>query len=396
MGTRGRTSARWGAATPGLFGAALWLTAGLARADEAGVGASLLREPPREVSFRLDRALSQVDDPHAVDLLLPFREASFDRAGPVRTYTSGPWGGWVKQARGGLLWGEARQGEPLSAPARGEALPVFAESSPVEVDFASFLRSMTVDELVRDSSWTLSHTSLEAGLFDTTGRSTRSDGLSSLFALPPATPIPDWRCRRSPVLVTRSGGEGERFELVRCDDSIAPLALDKLSILARPEGTPRLFDELPDEPRAVDWESRREWAEGVRLVHPRLLWVLQQIADAFPRRAIILYSGVRPLAVVNDGTGHKSLHASGRALDIAVHRTSKEELFKLCASLRGVGCGFYPEAPFVHVDVRHADPGTAFWVDGSKPGEPAVYLQSYPGLVEGGKLTFPLARKGRR
>jgi hypothetical protein len=368
----------------------LWLISDLARADESGVGASLLREPPREVSFRLDRALSQSADPHSVDLLLPFREASFDRAGPVRSYTGGPWGGWVKQARVGLVWGAA--GEAT----RPDPLPGLAAVTTVEQDFASFLSSITVDELVRDSSWTLSHTSLEAALFDTTGRSTRSDGLSSLFALPPASPIPDWRCRRSPVLVTRSGGEGERFELVRCDDSIAPLALDKLSILARPEGTKRPFDELPDEPRVEDWESRREWAEGVRLVHPRLLWVLQQIADAFPRRAIIVYSGVRPLAVVNDGTGHKSLHASGRALDIAVHRTSKEELFKLCASLRGVGCGFYPEAPFVHVDVRHADPGTAFWVDGSKPGEPAVYLQSYPGLVEGGKLTFPLARKGRR
>jgi hypothetical protein len=390
MSRRGRNRAPWGAVTPGLCGAALWLTSGLAQADESGVGASLLREPPREVSFRLDRALSKSDDPRAVDLLLPFREASFDRAGPVRSYTGGPWGGWVKQPRVGLVWGAPREGAPV------DPLPGLVQAAMVEQDFASFLRSITVDELVRDSSWTLSHTSLEAALFDTTGRSTRSDGLSSLFALPPATPIPDWRCRRSPVLVTRSGGEGERFELVRCDDSIAPLALDKLSILARPEGTPRPFDELPDEPRDDDWESRREWADGVRLVHPRLLWVLQQVADAFPRRAIILYSGVRPLAVVNDGTGHKSLHASGRALDIAVHRTSNEELFKLCASLRGVGCGFYPEAPFIHVDVRHADAGTAFWVDGSKPGEPARYQQSFPGLVEAGKLSFPIARKGRR
>jgi hypothetical protein len=371
----------------------LWFTVASARADDVP-GASLLREPPREVSFRLDRALASTTDPHAVDLLLPFREASFDRAGPVRSYTSGPWGGWVKAPRSGLVWGAGSGAVPAAVTSiRSAELESFRLPEPV--DFAAFLSSITVSELVRDSSWTLSHTSVEAALFDTTGRSTRSDGLSHLFALPPATPTPDWRCRRSPVLITRSGGEAERFELVRCDDSIAPLALDKLSILARPEGSQRPFDELPDEPRVEDWASRREWAEGVRLVHPRLLWVLQQIADAFPRRAIILYSGVRPFAVVNDGTGHKSLHASGRALDIAVHKVEKEELFKVCASLRGVGCGFYPEAPFVHVDVRHADAGTAFWVDGSQPGQPARYLQTFPGLVEAGKLSFPIVRKRR-
>ena len=55
---------------------------------------------------------------------------------------------------------------------------------------------------------------------------------------------------------------------------------------------------------------------------------MQKIADAFPWKAIYVYSGYRPNAEVHDGSGHQSLHASGRALDISVYNVPKEELFK--------------------------------------------------------------------
>lgn len=138
---------------------------------------------------------------------------------------------------------------------------------------------------------------------------------------------------------------------------------------------------MSDEPELASWSERREWMPGIRIMHPRLLWLLQRIADAFPRRAIYIYSGYRPFAEVNDGTHHKSQHASGRALDISVHRVQNEELFKVCRQLKDVGCGFYPHGKFVHVDVRAAQSGKAFWIDVSGPGEPAKYVDSWPGLV---------------
>jgi len=167
---------------------------------------------------------------------------------------------------------------------------------------------------------------------------------------------------------------------------MAPEALDRLSILARPADIERPIGLLPDEPDPVAWEKSREWTPGVRVLHPRLVWALQQIADAFPYKAILLFSGYRPLAEVNDSSGHKSLHASGRALDIAVHKIDNEELMRVCSKLRGIGCGFYPHNKFVHIDVRRAEPGDAIWVDSSNPGEPAKYELDYPGLIERGRL----------
>src|SRR5258708_12501834 len=69
-----------------------------------------------------------------------------------------------------------------------------------------------------------------------------------------------------------------------------------------------------------------------------------------------------------------SLHAQGRAIDIAFYGVDNADLFKACRELKDVGCGYYPHTPFVHVDVRRAGTGQAFWVDASKPGEPAEYV----------------------
>ena len=41
-----------------------------------------------------------------------------------------------------------------------------------------------------------------------------------------------------------------------------------------------------------------------------------------------------------------------------------------CRTLRNVGCGYYPNGGFVHMDVRDS---SAFWIDFSKPGEPPRY-----------------------
>ncbi len=333
----------------------------------------LVAAPPRAVAFRLEPSPSS-----GIDLLLPLRDTSADRLGPFRLYTSGPWGSWQRKPSHQLSWAGAEL-----ATDRSRSAATFRELDAIRPVAAASLGMV----LHNDVAWGRHFSSSVTPWFESTGVSLRSDGFDALFQLPPERPVVDWRCRRRPVLLTRTEGESDRLELVRCDGSMAPEALDRLSILARPPDVPRPAGLLlPDEPDPIAWGKHREWSSGVRVMHPRLVWALQQIADAFPHRAITIYSGYRPHAEVNDARGHKSLHASGRALDIAVHRVENTELFRVCAKLRGVGCGFYPHNKFIHLDVRRAEAGEAFWVDASLPGEPAKYVTDYPGLVERGKV----------
>lgn len=343
--------------------------------------AKLLAQPPREVEFRLGLEAPQT---LRIDLMRNIRDVSLDRIGPVRLYTHGPWGRWTKQARVSLSWkleGASAEEDPSLAAALA---PRIATSEPLAP-----LEPPPPLQVVKDRAWMSRYDFGMLPSFDTTGFGLSTDGFDSVFRLPPMKPVIDWRCRRKPTLVMRAGGESESFDLVKCDGSIAPDALDRLSILARPPEAPRPGDLLPDEPEERAWSAKREWIDGVRLVHPRLLWALQQLSDAFPRKAILLHSGYRPRAEVNDGSGHRSLHADGRALDIAIYRVPNEELFKACTKLRGIGCGFYPNNKFVHIDVRRAEAGEAFFIDASQPGEPAKYVDEYPGLVQDGKLLAP-------
>jgi hypothetical protein len=82
-------------------------------------------------------------------------------------------------------------------------------------------------------------------------------------------------------------------------------------------------------------------------------------------------------------------------MDISVMGVPNAALFELCRTLDDVGCGFYPNSKFVHLDVRRPGTGHAFWIDASGPGEPSRYVDSWPGVVEGGALVWdPGARRG--
>lgn len=332
--------------------------------------------PPREVAFKLD-----APDTPRFSLLLPFRDASIERLGPLKVYTTGRWGRRALAPWLSLPWSSSV--EPR-APA-AEAIDLLRDPGD-ELTFSSdgdLLATPGLAGLVWRPSSMRPRAEISAFFptFENTGNSLRSGGFDVLFRLP-EKPVADWRCRRQPVTFMRYGNETDRFELVRCDGSIAPFALDKLTIVARPPEAARPEGGLPDEPDPTSWSERREWTPGVRLVHPRLLWALQRIADAFPRRGIYIYSGYRPFAEVNDGSHHRSQHATGRAVDISLQGIAKEELFKVCRTLKDVGCGFYPNGKFVHVDVRTPHSGGGFWIDASGPGEPARYVDSWPGVVE--------------
>jgi hypothetical protein len=60
----------------------------------------------------------------------------------------------------------------------------------------------------------------------------------------------------------------------------------------------------------------------------------------------------------------------GKAVDFRVLGVPNEAVRDYCRMLRDVGCGYYPNSTFVHMDVREKP---SFWIDYSRPGEPPRY-----------------------
>jgi hypothetical protein len=187
-------------------------------------------------------------------------------------------------------------------------------------------------------------------------------------------PCPRWLLPR-PLTVVRYAGEADELRLFDCEGGIAPDVIDRVSILARAPGTPRPELPLPDQA-----ESSRagEWLPGVHLLDPRLVWALGKLGAAFPGKRVVLMSGYRPDA-------HTSYHRRGKAIDLYVDGVDNASVFALCRTLRDVGCGYYPNNLFVHVDVRSFGAGKVAWVDASQPGEPSKYVDGWAGVLEAGE-----------
>jgi hypothetical protein len=188
---------------------------------------------------------------------------------------------------------------------------------------------------------------------------------------------PRWKAPRPVSVVRYDGAEWVRQPLIDCSGAIAPDALDRLSVLARPPATPEPEFPLPLEPD--EDAPRGEWLPKVKLLHPRVIWAVEKIAEAFPNRSIFIMSGYRRDA-------HGSYHQKGRALDLYVAGVDNADLFRFCRTLNDVGCGFYPNNKFVHVDVRPFGTHRVAWVDISEPGQPSEYVTSWPGVF-GGELS---------
>jgi hypothetical protein len=376
------------------------LAAGLVAFAAAGSSpAALLDQPPKQYTFKLD-------DPSAprLPLLDPFRDAAADPSSGLRRYLSGTWARWRAEPWWTLSWQSATEPaeEPAEhliaiAPSGRDALLAGEAGDASLFGFGpSVSRALSIAPDSAPVWMTLLDPQVDAPLVPTTGPSFRSNGFDALWVLPPKKPIPNWRCRRRPVRIARYGGESDMFALVRCDGAAALEAYDRLTLLAREATAPRPGELLPDEPDPVA-VTRGEWTSGVRLVHPRLLWALQKIADAFPWRTIYIYSGYRydPDWRTNKPGSHHSMHSEARALDLTVMGIPNAALWAVCHKLEDVGCGFYPNNRFVHMDVRRTGSGHPFWIDVSAPGEPSRYVDSWPGVVESGALVWdPAGRRG--
>ncbi len=115
---------------------------------------------------------------------------------------------------------------------------------------------------------------------------------------------------------------------------------------------------------------KKKTKRRIKLLHPRLIHMLQRVAERFPGHTIEIVSGYRPH---QRGT-RISKHNQGRAVDFRVKGISNRELFSYVKELPKIGAGYYPNSVFVHLDVRSKK---TLWTDYSGVGESSRY--SKPG-----------------
>jgi hypothetical protein len=101
---------------------------------------------------------------------------------------------------------------------------------------------------------------------------------------------------------------------------------------------------------------------------PRLMALVGVVSNHFGSRRVEVISGFRPFTQTQH-TAHSN-HNIGKAIDFRVVGVPNEVVRDFCRTLKNVGCGYYPNSTFVHMDVREK---SAFWIDYSKPGEPPRY-----------------------
>jgi hypothetical protein len=165
------------------------------------------------------------------------------------------------------------------------------------------------------------------------------------------------------------GQEAETFSLTRCDGSVAPLAVEKLSVLARPDSAA-----IPKSIEALAKAKGPDIAPGVRRVDPGLVSRVEAITEHFSKAGpakVSIISGYRPMS-------SGSYHATAQALDMRIEGVPNEAVVEFCKTLSDTGCGYYPNSSFVHVDVRQPGTGHVAWIDASGPGEAPRYVASWP------------------
>jgi uncharacterized protein YcbK (DUF882 family) len=118
----------------------------------------------------------------------------------------------------------------------------------------------------------------------------------------------------------------------------------------------------------VSFERLMRQNEATHPPDPRLVALIGVVSNHFEGRTLEVVSGFRAYTPTQY-TAH-SRHNLGRALDFRVQGIPNEALRDFCRTLRGTGCGYYPNSTFVHMDVRDTK---AYWVDLSHPGEAPRY-----------------------
>lgn len=138
---------------------------------------------------------------------------------------------------------------------------------------------------------------------------------------------------------------------------------------------------ITDSARAGIEKVLAAWRTGQHQpINDRLIRMLVKVSDHFGGKPIKVVSGYRPYSPTQY-TPH-SRHNSGHAVDFAIPGVPNKVLRDYCRTLANVGCGFYPNSSFVHLDVRET---SAYWVDFSGPGQAPRYADAHgrdPGEAE--------------
>ncbi len=149
------------------------------------------------------------------------------------------------------------------------------------------------------------------------------------------------------------------------------MAVAQMSVLVRPSSAKRPLAPID----ALSAKKRKLVAPGIRRVSDGLVARLAKVVKHFSKPGettkIHIVSGYRPRSV-------ESSHASARAIDFRIEGVKNEAIVAYCKKLDDTGCGFYPNSQFVHLDDRGQGAGHVAWIDASRPGEPARYVQDWP------------------
>ena len=121
--------------------------------------------------------------------------------------------------------------------------------------------------------------------------------------------------------------------------------------------------------KRMDRFLRCHYTNKTHAMNPRLTRLLYQTGQHWPGRRLEVVSGYRSPTVAKNP---HSPHMKGLACDFRVVGVPNTELRDyLRTNMKKVGVGYYPNASFVHLDVRKDR--SAFWIDYSGPGERAIY-----------------------
>lgn len=104
--------------------------------------------------------------------------------------------------------------------------------------------------------------------------------------------------------------------------------------------------------------------QTVKRLHYNLVKMIQAVGEKFEGKPIEIISGYRP-----QSSGAESQHAFGRAMDFRIPGVAPKTVYNFCRTLKHAGCGYYPNAGFVHMDTRTQ---SAAWIDRSSSKQAAA------------------------
>ncbi len=120
----------------------------------------------------------------------------------------------------------------------------------------------------------------------------------------------------------------------------------------------------------LDWLLRSVKDDEPRKIDRRLLKLLAEMSDHFGGRRVEIVSGFRPYSPKQ--FTRNSRHNHGQAIDLRIVGVPNIALYEHCVTFDHVGCGYYPNSHFIHMDVRDLK---TRWVDYSRPGQAPIYAR---------------------